>query len=40
MIYDVMGHAVFIEDGVETKNLIENNLVVSVHASFSLLQTD
>ena len=35
-----MGHAIFIEDGVETKNLIEKNLVVSVHASYSLLQSD
>jgi cell migration-inducing and hyaluronan-binding protein len=40
VIYDVMGHAVFIEDGRSAKNLIENNLVVSVQASFSLLQSD
>jgi len=35
-----MGHAVFIEDAVETKNLIVNNLVVDTRASDSLLNTD
>jgi hypothetical protein len=35
-----MGHTVFIEDAIETKNLIEENLVVNVKPSFSLLNTD
>jgi hypothetical protein len=40
VFYQILGHAVFIEDAVERKNLIERNLVVEVAASFSLLQTD
>ena len=35
-----MGHTVFIEDAIETKNLIENNLVIDTRASDSLLNTD
>lgn len=35
-----MGHTIFIEDGVETKNLIENNLILDVRRSWSLLNTD
>ena len=35
-----MGHAVFIETASETKNLIQENLVMRVHASWSLLNTD
>jgi hypothetical protein len=38
--YRVMGHTVFIEDGVETHNLIQNNLVINTMASWSLLNTD
>jgi hypothetical protein len=38
--YDTMGHTVFLEDAVETKNRIEENLVVAVKPSFSLLNTD
>lgn len=40
VIYKAMGHAVFIEDAVETKNLIDGNLVVDTRASNSLLNTD
>jgi hypothetical protein len=40
VIYNVMGHAVFIEDAIETKNVIKQNLVVSTRRSFSLLNTD
>jgi hypothetical protein len=40
VIYKEMGHGVFIEDGVETGNLIKNNLVVDTRASHSLLVTD
>jgi len=35
-----MGHTIFIEDAIETKNYIENNLVVDVRRSWSLLNTD
>lgn len=35
-----MGHTFFIEDAVETKNLIEHNLAIKTKASFSLLNTD
>jgi hypothetical protein len=38
--YNTMGHTIFIEDAAETKNLIEDNLVMQVHGSFSLLNTD
>lgn len=38
--YKAMGHAIFIEDAVETKNLIDHNLVVDTRASNSLLNTD
>jgi len=38
--YWVMGHAIFIEDGIETHNLIEDNLVVNVKSSEALLNTD
>jgi len=35
-----MGHTIFIEDAIETKNLIDSNLVVDTRASNSLLNTD
>lgn len=38
--YHTMGHTIFIEDGVETKNLIEDNLILDVRRSWSLLNTD
>lgn len=38
--YKTMGHAIFLEDAIETNNLIENNLVIDVRASNSLLNTD
>ena len=40
VIYRCMGHSVFIEDGIETYNLIQNNLVINTMASWSLLNTD
>ena len=40
VIYDVMGHAVFLEDAIEKRNLFQYNLVASVKASFSMLYTD
>lgn len=38
--FDVMGHTFFIEDAIETKNLIQHNLVMMTKASNSLLNTD
>ena len=38
--YRTMGHTIFIEDAIETKNLIEGNLIVDVRRSWSLLNTD
>ena len=35
-----MGHTIFIEDAAETKNLIQGNLIIRVHSSWSLLNTD
>lgn len=35
--YRAMGHNIFLEDGIETNNLIENNLLISsLSASFML----
>jgi hypothetical protein len=39
-VFDVKGHTVFIEDGAETKNYIENNLIMMTKRSMSLLNTD
>ena len=38
--YNVMGHAYFIEDAIETKNIIEYNLGVLTRRSYALLNTD
>lgn len=38
--YNIMGHNVFIEDAVETKNLITGNLMMQCIRSWSLLNTD
>ena len=35
-----MGHTIFIEDGIETKNIIDGNLVIKTNRSWSLLNTD
>lgn len=35
-----MGHNVFFEDGIETKNRVEYNLVINTTPSYSLLNTD
>ncbi len=40
VMFDAMGHTVFIEDAAETKNRIIKNLVISTRASNSLLNTD
>lgn len=38
--YNTKGHTIFVEDGVETKNRVEYNLVINTEPSFSLLNTD
>jgi hypothetical protein len=38
--YDVLGHGYFIEDGVEENNVFDNNLIIKVKRSWSLLMTD
>ena len=38
--YETMGHTFFIEDAVETKNLLKNNLAIKTKISWSLLNTD
>lgn len=35
-----MGHTIFVEDAVETNNVIEDNLIIDVRQSWSLLNTD
>ena len=40
VVYNAMGHNIFIEDAIETKNVIKHNLVVSTRRSWSLLNTD
>ena len=35
-----MGHTIFVEDAIETKNLIDGNLVMLTKRSWSLLNTD
>ncbi|XP_006825958.1 fibrocystin-L-like [Saccoglossus kowalevskii] len=38
--FDIMGHAYFMEDGIETNNIIQYNLGIFVKASASLLSVD
>jgi len=38
--YETMGHTFFVEDGAETKNLLQNNLAIKTKTSWSLLNTD
>lgn len=38
--YNIMGHGFFIEDGIEENNVFDNNLIVLVKRSWSLLMTD
>lgn len=40
VIYDVMGGAVFLEDSIETENILQYNLLVFVRSSTSLLNDD
>lgn len=38
--YDILGHAYFLEDGIEEHNIIQDNLGIFVRASSSLLNVD
>ena len=38
--YRIFGHAYFIEDGIETNNVVEDNLVISVIQIWTLINTD
>ena len=38
--YRTMGHTIFLEDGIETNNVIQHNLVVHVSKSTSMLMSD
>ena len=38
--YRVKGHNVFVEDGIETNNLIQYNLLMSSMEAWTMLQTD
>ena len=40
VVYDTMGHNIFIEDAVERHNQIHDNLVIMTKRSWSLLNTD
>ena len=40
VIYDIMGGAFFLEDGIETGNTFQYNLAIFVHMSSSLLNDD
>ena len=40
MVFDTRGHAVFMEDGTEMKNVIERNVVMVVRPVWSLLTVD
>ena len=38
--YRVHGHNFFVEDGIETQNVIENNLAMNSLKTFKMMQTD
>ena len=40
VIYNAMGHSVFLEDAIETQNIIDGNLVIKTNRSTSLLNVD
>ena len=40
VIYNTMGHSIFIEDAIETKNVIDGNLIIGTNRSWSLLNSD
>jgi hypothetical protein len=40
VLYHVRGHAVLLESGAETKNLIADNCIVDIRMGCSLLDSD
>lgn len=40
VVYDSKGHSIFIEDGIERRNLVQGNLIMMTKRSWSLLNTD
>lgn len=38
--FDTKGHTIFIEDGIERRNLVQGNLIMMTKRSWSLLNTD
>lgn len=38
--YHVKGHSIFLEDGIETHNIIQDNLMMSSISSLTMLQSD
>jgi hypothetical protein len=40
VVYHVKGHNFFIEDAIETQNIVSGNLVMKTTRSWSLLNTD
>ena len=38
--FETLGHTLFVEDGLETKNIITHNLVANTRESFALLTVD
>lgn len=38
--YHVKGHNIFVEDGIETNNIIQDNLMMSSISSLKLFQSD
>ena len=40
VVFNVKGHAIFVEDSIETNNVVRDNFVIYVNASPSLLESD
>jgi hypothetical protein len=40
VMHDIMGHAIFVEDAIETGNTVKGNLITRVRGSFAMLNTD
>ena len=38
--YNIEGHNIFLEDGIETNNIIQDNLMINSISSFMMLQSD
>ena len=38
--YKISGHNIFVEDGIETNNVIKDNLIISSRAATNMMQTD